>query len=317
MAKALLRAFAVATVVAAATWSPSAHAQAPDELRAARELFQEAYKDEQEARFPEALEKFKRVAKVKESASVRYRIATVLAAMGRLREARDMYRALAAARPTLPTSDRDTADSAAEKAAALDKRIPHLSLRLEDNPPPEPKVTLDGAPVPVSTTSRSIELDPGEHVIAAAARGASSPEQKVMLVEGAPEVSATVMFTPDKPVAPPPPPPPAEKKRDLLPWVAIAGGAVFVVAGTGLLVARNSAINDIHDHCPSNFCVRSLKDQVESDQNRAAVFGPVGIGLGVLGLAAIGLGIYLLVHPRPVPTATSSYQVGRDLVLRW
>jgi len=73
-------------------------AQSPEELKAARELFQEAFKDEQEKRYADALEKFQRVAKVKESASVRYRMATVLAAMGRLREARDMYRALSATR---------------------------------------------------------------------------------------------------------------------------------------------------------------------------------------------------------------------------
>src|SRR4051812_38177141 len=84
------RAFVLVAMLVAPSRS---FAQSPDELKAARELFQEAFKDEQEKRYTEALEKFQRVAKVKESASVRYRIATVLAAMGRLREARDMYRA--------------------------------------------------------------------------------------------------------------------------------------------------------------------------------------------------------------------------------
>src|SRR6185436_6559720 len=85
-----------ALAIATSTLSPrAAHAQSEDELKAARELFQEAYKDEQEKRYPEALDKFRRVAKVKESASVRYRIASVLEPMGRLREARDAYRAVA------------------------------------------------------------------------------------------------------------------------------------------------------------------------------------------------------------------------------
>ena len=37
-------------------------AQSPEELKAARELFQEAFKDEQEKRYADALEKFQRVA---------------------------------------------------------------------------------------------------------------------------------------------------------------------------------------------------------------------------------------------------------------
>src|SRR6476469_7624660 len=73
-----------------------AHAQSEQDLQRARELFQEAYKDEQEKRYDVALEKFRQVAQVKESAQVRYRIASVLESMNRLREARDAYRACAA-----------------------------------------------------------------------------------------------------------------------------------------------------------------------------------------------------------------------------
>src|SRR5205085_8512487 len=84
----------IVSVAAGATFIPkSAHAQTNEELQAARELFQEAYKDEQEKRYDVALEKFRRVAAVKESAQVRYRIASVLESMNRLREARDAYRA--------------------------------------------------------------------------------------------------------------------------------------------------------------------------------------------------------------------------------
>src|SRR5262245_58006166 len=82
---------AVVALAALAALPASAAAQTPDELRAARELFQEAFKDEQDKRYDDALEKFRRVARVRESASVRYRIATVLAALGKLRESRDMF----------------------------------------------------------------------------------------------------------------------------------------------------------------------------------------------------------------------------------
>ena len=295
-----------------------AWAQTPEELRAARELFQEAYKDEQDKRYEEALEKFRRVAKVRESASVRYRIATCLAATGHLREARDMYRALAAQRSSLPASDRATTDSAAEKAADLGRRIPHLSLRLADNPPADVKVSIDGTPVPVSTTPRSIELDPGAHVILAAAPGSKTTEERVTLAEadGGPEVARTIALQPETPPAAASGSASAAgaatggaaggepaARSDVLPYAALGGGGALVLVAGGLLLAREGAIRDIKTTCPSNRCPTSTESRVDGDRSRAELFGPLAIGVGVVGLAAIGVGAYLLLRPRPAAAA--------------
>ncbi len=313
---------AAALVVVLSLASSRAFAQSPDELKAARELFQEAFKDEQDHRYAEALDKFQRVAKVKESASVRYRIATVLTELGRLREARDMYRALAASKPTLPANDRQTADSAAEKAAELDKRIPRLALRLEDPPPADARVMVDGAPVPVSTTPRAIELDPGEHVVAATARGGVRSEHKVTLVDGAGEVPHTVTFqaederrlmaeTISKSPAPETHPPVVPGKRNTtLAWVAIGGGGVLVLTGTALLIARESTIGDIESTCPNNVCPTLRRAEIEDNRDRAALFGPLGGVLTGVGLATVGAGVYLLVRPLPAAQATAAFLPG-------
>lgn len=308
-ARALLVAVAATalTVIAPAAADPTAE-PSTEELKAARELFQEAYKDEQDKRFADALDKFQRVAKVKESASVRYRIATCLAALGRLRESRDMYRALAATKGTLPAADREIADSASERAANLDHKIPHLSIRVQDNPPPDARVSIDGAPVPVSTTPRSIELDPGEHVITSASPSSTPHEQTITLVEGAGEVPHTVTFSEerkeDKPPppptpAPPPPPPPSHT----LAYVLMGAGAALGVGGVAFLFAREGAVDDIKTACPGNVCPTAKRDDVESATSRAELFGPLSVGLSVAGLAAIGVGVYLLVRPTPVPAA--------------
>jgi hypothetical protein len=289
----------VAVVLAMSAFAPRALAQSPDELRAARELFQEAFKDEQEKRYPEALEKFQRVAKVKESASVRYRIATVLVAMGRLREARDMYRALASARASLPPSDQETADSAAEKAAELDRQIPKLALRVQDDPPPDVRVTIDGAPVSVGTTPRAIEVDPGVHVVAATARGSTSPEHTVTLAEGAGEVPHTVTFVADKSAGA------APSKNHTLAWIAVGGGAAFLATGVALLVVREDTIGDINRACPGNVCPSSRRADVESDRDQAHLLGPLGGAFALVGLAAIGTGVYLLVRSPPAARATT------------
>lgn len=279
------RGFAVALVLAVALPAPRAFAQSPDELQAARDLFQEAFKDEQEQRYPDALEKFQRVAKVKESASVRYRIATVLAGMGRLREARDMYRALAATRASLPPSDQETADSAAEKVVELDGRIPKLVLRAQGDAPPDLRVTVDGAPVPVSTTPRVLDLDPGEHIVAATARGFEPAEHTVTLADAGGEVAHTVTIRRESALA---------RRSDTLGWIAVGGGAALLVAGGALLVAREDTIQDIEAACPGNVCPTSRRAEIESDRDRAHLFGPLGASIGVVGLAAVGAGIYLL-----------------------
>ena len=299
-----------AIAVAIGLHATRAPAQTQEELKAARELFQEAYKDEQEKRFPEALEKFQRVAKVKESASVRYRIATVLASMGRLREARDMYRALAATKASLAAADQEIADSAAERAAELDRRIPRLALRVEDDAPPDVRVTVDGAPVPVSTTPRSIELDPGDHVVSASARGSAPSEETVRLPEGAGDVPHTLAFTPEKPPEPPPPPPSTSKT---LPWIAVGGGAALVVTGSVLLLLREGLIDDIETACPNNVCPTRLRDAVESDRDEAKLFGPLGGAFAIAGLAAIGAGIYFLVRSPP-PTRNAMTRIVKPTI---
>lgn len=273
-----------------------AHAQSADELKQARDLFQEAYKDEQEQRYEEALEKFRRVAQVKESASVRYRIAAVLEAMGRLRESRDAYRAVAAMKPSLPQNQQEISDASAERALQVDKRVPKLVVTVE-SAPADARVTVDGAPVP---QGRPVEQDPGEHVVQATASGMKPFEQRVTLKDDGAEVPATVKFESDKPAPPPEPPP--EKKNNTLAFVAIGGGVVLMGAGAAALLLREGAIDDIHSACPDlDRCPRSQQGTVEDATDKANLYMPLGIGLAGLGAVATGVGVYLLVRPAKKP----------------
>jgi hypothetical protein len=291
--------------VAVSAAGSAAHAQqktpSAEDLKGARELFQEAYKDEQEKRFAQALEKFQRVASVKESASVRYRIGSVLEQLGRLREARDAFRALAATKPNLSTPEQEIADNAAERAHQLDKKIPKLVLRLQDNPPADARVSIDGAPVPASTAPRQIELDPGEHVVQASSPTSNPSESKVMLTEGG-EVDVVVMLTPSKATKLPPPPPDetTPHRNNTLAYVALGAGGVLLAAGVVLLGIREGDISDIKKDCGSaGNCPVAKRDTLQSAHDQAELFGPLGVGLGVAGLAAAGAGVYLLLRPQP------------------
>ena len=273
----------------------------PEELSAAREMFQDAYKDEQEKRFAQALEKFQRVAAVKESASVRYRIGSVLEQLGRVREARDAFRALAGSSENATGPNQAIAANAAERAHLLDRKIPKLVLRLQANPPADTRVSVDGAPVPASTTPTRIELDPGEHVVQASSPTSQPSESKVTLTEGG-EVEFTVSLVAKSAVGPPPPVEPEhEHRNNTLAYVALGAGGVLLVSGIVLLGIREGDISDIKSACGAGggACPASRKDDLESKHDQAQLFGPLGIGLGIAGIAVAGTGAYLLLRPSP------------------
>lgn len=310
---------AVAVTVALSSISGRVRAQTDDELKQARELFQEAYKDEQEKRFDQALDKFTRVAKVRESPSVRYRIGSVLEALGRLRESRDTFRALAAQKSNMTTKDQPIADSAAERVAALDKKIPHIALHIPENPPPDAKVTLDGAPVPLGKTQRLIELDPGNHVVQATATGKKPFEKSVDLTVG--DQSVDVVFEAPAPIDPNPnphPPPGGDtegKPNRTLAYVGMGVGGALVVTGVALLLVREGDVSDIKKQCPGGNCPAGVdKSKLNSEHDQASLFGPLGIGCTVVGAVVAAAGVYLFVKPpkSSAPTPPPTGQVSVD-----
>lgn len=316
---------AIGILLALSAAATGAHAQprtpSPEELKAARELFQDAYRDEQEKRFAPALEKFQRVATVKESASVRYRIASVLASLGRLREARDAFRALAASKASLPPNEQEVADSSAERAQALDRRIPHIIVQLQEGSPPDARVTIDGAAIPASTTKRPFEVDPGEHVVQGSSKAADASESKVVLQEGG-EVTVSVVLAARggraKPLPTPGPQEPEGPPRGdkTLAIVALGAGGVLLVTGVVLLAVRAGDISDLNKAC-RDVCPSSNRTELEAKHDEAQLFGPLGVGFSVVGLVAAGAGAYLLFRPSPRPSAPANGMIPATAPGAW
>src|SRR5579884_3152182 len=128
-ARSLRRGIALGLVAFVVARAVPAFAQSPDDLAAARRLFGEAVADEDAKRYDTALDKFQRVAAVRETANVRYRIASCLEALGRRAEALAGYEAA----QQLGASERGAADvvrAAADHAARLDRIVPRLAIVL-------------------------------------------------------------------------------------------------------------------------------------------------------------------------------------------
>ncbi len=73
---------------------------------------------------------------------------------------------------------------AKERVAALEPRVPRLTIKLADGAPDGTKVTLDGQEVAAGDIGNPLPVDPGQHVIDVTAPGRETTVYKVRLVEG-------------------------------------------------------------------------------------------------------------------------------------
>lgn len=61
-------------------------------------------------------------------------------------------------------------------------------------------------------------------------------------------------------------------------------------------VLRESDIRTANRLCPGGGCVGSLNAEALAATSRARVEGPLGVGLGAVGLVAAALGAYLVIQ---------------------
>jgi hypothetical protein len=334
--------------------APAALAQTDTELVAARKTFSEAVGDENAKRYDAALDKFRRVAAVKETANVRYRIASCLEALGRRAEALTSYEAAV----KLGDGEKAAADvmrAASARAAALDRVVPRLSIVVPDTAPAGTEVRVDDVPVEKNALDGALPLDPGHHTIAAAAPGRVSYQTGVTLPEGA-RVSITVDLAPiptassapttststsisspttsptstsmSSPGSGPPPPPQHDTARRSTPaaaYVFLGLGGMLAAGSVVSFVMRQSNLNTLNDDCKTVSsglsCPQSKAGEVNDAQRGAQIEGPLGIGLAAGAVAATGAGIWMIATApqKSVALAPVVTREGGMLVLagRW
>lgn len=311
------RALAHVIALAGLTMVPRAQAQGseatPAQLADAREKFMAALEDEQAGRFPACVAKLQQVAAVRSTAAVRFRWASCEEGSGKLRAARDRFRSLAAEQSTLEGDQLEVAKAAGPRADALDRRLAKLTVRTAPGEPEGSVVTVDGERVTMASGEGRAEVDPGDHVVRVEAEGRAPRESKVSVAEGERRDVALASAAESPPTAPEP----AQEGGDrTMAYVALGVGAGLLAGGGALLLVREGEISDIERMCPGGVCFESSRDAVESAQSRANVQGVLGVGLGVVGLAAAGYGTYLLLRPSPTSQAAVRPTLG-GAMLTW
>jgi hypothetical protein len=140
----------------------------PLDLKAARDLFTEAERDEDAGRWPEAEQKLRRVAQVKFSAGVRYHLALCDEREGRLVAALAGFEA---ARDQARREDaRDVSRLVEIQLAELTPRVPRIVIHPSATGA-DAVVSLDGVALEAGRLGEPLPVDPGEHRIEATSPG--------------------------------------------------------------------------------------------------------------------------------------------------
>jgi hypothetical protein len=269
-----------------------AQAQTDTQLKEARAKFAEALRDEEARAYGRAIEKFRDVQSVRDTAAVRFRIATCLAAAGNLKEAQRAYQNVLADGAYPSTEDTAIREVSAKEADALDARIPQISVRPSDRK--DAHLSIDGeAPHSVFEPAR---MNPGEHTVRLTRSGYISTESHVVVTERA-RIELELVLVPlsfsAQTVTPADATSKARAASSVPFWATVIGGSTLVALGVAALAVRESEIATIRSACPSGVCPLAERGALESKRATALLLGPiawVSLGLGgAAGIAAIAL----------------------------
>lgn len=291
----VIAAIALGVLASSAFYEASAFAQSSAELAAGRQLFAEALNDEEQRRFAAALAKYKRVQELRDTASVRFRIASSLEGLGKIAQAREAY-AGAVTLGAANGKDADIVKAARARVDALGPRVGHLAVRVSTSSFTNAAVTVDNEPIAPASFA-DITVDPGSHVIAATANGARPVRIQVSVSEGERAEIPITLESASEPAPPtpvsPPPPPSAGPPLKTIGIVAGAAGVAFVVGGIVVLALRSSAISELERSCQGGNCPAEREKELTDTRDRAVLQGPIGVALIVTGAAAVGTGLTL------------------------
>jgi tetratricopeptide (TPR) repeat protein len=156
-----------------------AQAQSAQERAMARALFEEGVKFADQARWDEAVDRFRRAQSIKPSPGITFNLAWALAQTGKLIEASDMLEALARDPQTPPELKHE---SEAKLAEITPKRA-FLTLQVH-NAPAAAHVQLDGQEWPRAVWGVASPIDPGDHVALGTEGSAELARANVQLAAG-------------------------------------------------------------------------------------------------------------------------------------
>ena len=325
--------------------APAVRAQPVDEgaRSAVRELGRAGLEAYKAGKYAEALEAFSRAYSVLKLPSIGLYTARCLEKLGRLAEASERY--LEVTRLPVGAGEASIQEEAKAKAeqerAALEARVPRVTVTLEGPGADQAEVLVDGAPVARALVGVPRAVNPGSHRIEARV-GDRVVTETATLGEG--ESKTVVLKLPEAPAAgpaepvaapqPPPAEPPAAAPRPPPPelaapardqgsapgsvqrtagWVSIGLGGAGLVLGTvtGIMVLSRKSDLDASG-CVDAACYTDQADDVDA-MNGLRPISTVGFVIAGVGLAA---GVTLLLTAPKQPQSVSLWLGPSSAALR-
>lgn len=314
-------------------------AQTAQDRAAARALAQQADEKAAAGQLAEATELFQKADALVPAPTLKLAAARLMAKRGLLVEALMLMQDAARSLPIAlePASWPRARTDARAEAADLEKRLCTLEIHLRGAPEgAQPRVTLNGDPLPQAALGVPRVVNPGSYVIAITLDGFKPAERKVELADGEKfRLTIPLEIAPKKPPSADPPPddtptasasptssparpprvapsargatPETQANQGLL-WGGVAVATVFSLSGTvtGLLAMRKA--DELKNQCPDNRCPESLRDQGD----RAKTFANLStlsfvVAGGGVALSVVGL---LLREEAPASARRVQVQVG-------
>jgi hypothetical protein len=305
-------ALGAALAVLAAAPPPARAQPAPNAKEAARQLAQEGFDLLEAGRYAEALAKLQEAEARFHAPSNLDVLGRVLEKLGRLLEARDTYRRVAAEDlgARAPKAFKEAQAHARRSLDDLKNRIPVLMVGILGAPIEKVHVTLDGRPVDTDALRQPIELDPRAYTLHIEAEGMVSETRPVLLKEGTTERLDLILQTAPRFV---------ERPGSIVPGATLIGvGAAGLVVGAitgGLSLAK---VGELRTACHGGFCPTSEAGTIDDAKTLGTVSTVGFVAGGVLAAAGI---VLVIVRPggsrEAAPAPAAAIEVGpRSFVVR-
>jgi hypothetical protein len=199
------------------------------------------------------------------------------------------------------------------RIAAIEARLPTLTIRLAPGSPPESVVQRDGSELRAASLGVALPLDAGTHHVVVTAPGHAPHAEDVQLAQGdhkellvAPGPETAAPPPPVPPPAPPPvlAPPPAQSSAAAPSHSSHADTRVlgFVVGGVGAasvvtaLVLGGVALGEkstVDDHCNRTTRLCDSQSAVDAASSGSALATASTVTF-IVGAAALGVGTYFV-----------------------
>jgi hypothetical protein len=278
-----------------------ADGQAPSANTVAQALFEQAREDMKRGAYPAACPKLEESQRLDPSNGTLLNLVLCEEATGKVASAWSNAHELA---DRLPADD-ERKPITERKLLELTKRVPKLAVRLELPVPEGTTVLLDDVELRPSSLGVPIPIDPGIHTLVVTAPNRPNRRAKVAIEEAQEidwlaQVAPAEVEVPRVDLSPPTKVADATRRPTWVPWATLSIGATSLVASAVLAVMTLDRRSTVLRECPAKMCSDS-GIQAADDGKRLEVGAIVTLGVGV---AAGGLGAYLLTRSGPTPGAS-------------